>query len=126
MSGRLGNWLLTTVICHLQGGRREELSTSWVLAAVAGFVSGRVAAAQGPPPIFTKNTALRLPVQLDERARADVARAEAVRPRAGRAVGVRCRPLLPTQTAFDYRAPTDGEYWFTFVTVDRRGNASPG
>jgi hypothetical protein len=31
----------------------------------------------------------------------------------------------PAQTAFDYKAPYDGEYQFTFVTVDRRGNANP-
>ena len=30
-----------------------------------------------------------------------------------------------SQTSFDFRAPADGEYLFTFVTVDRRGNANP-
>jgi uncharacterized protein involved in exopolysaccharide biosynthesis len=46
----------------------------WVLAAVAGLALGAGSAvAQSPPPIFTKNAALRLPVQLDERSRAEVA-----------------------------------------------------
>jgi len=46
----------------------------WVLATVAGVVLGAgSAAAQSPPPIFTKNAALRLPVTLDERSRAEVA-----------------------------------------------------
>src|SRR5262249_7134957 len=30
-----------------------------------------------------------------------------------------------TQARFSFRAPQDGEYWFTFVFVDRAGHASP-
>jgi hypothetical protein len=95
------------------------------LSVVAGLAISAAAAAQGPAPIFTKNTALRLPVQLDERARADVAEVKLyVRGPTGR---WECaQTAAPTQTAFDYRALGDGEYWFTFVTVDRRGNATPG
>jgi len=97
----------------------------WVLSAVAGVVFGAAAAGQGPVPIFTKNSALRLPVQLDERARADVAEVKLyVRGPTGRWECAQTAP--PTQTAFDYKALGDGEYWFTFVTVDRRGNATPG
>jgi hypothetical protein len=97
----------------------------WVLSAVAGMVFGIAAAGQGPAPIFTKNSALRLPVQLDERARADVAEVKLyVRGPTGRWECAQTAP--PTQTAFDYKALGDGEYWFTFVTVDRRGNATPG
>ena len=97
-----------------------------MLAAVAGLVLGAgSAAAQGPPPIFTKNAALRLPVQLDERSRAEVAEVKLfVRGPAGRWECVQTAPS--TQTAFDFRAPTDGEYRFTFVTVDRRGQRQPG
>ena len=97
----------------------------WVLAAVAGLVLGAgSAAAQGPPPIFTKNAALRLPVALDDRSRAEVANIKLfVRNPAGRWECVQTAPS--SQTAFDFRAPTDGEYHFTFVTVDRRGNTNP-
>jgi len=103
---------------------RNIIIRRWVLSAVAGLAVGAVAAAQGPAPIFTKNAALRLPVQLDERARADVAEVKLfVRGPAGRWECAQTAP--PTQTAFDYKAVADGEYWFTFVTVDRRGNASP-
>jgi hypothetical protein len=81
-------------------------------------------AAQSPPPIFTKNAALRLPVQLDERSRAEVAQVKLyVRGPSGRWECVQTAPS--SQTAFDFRAPADGEYLFTFVTVDRRGNANP-
>jgi hypothetical protein len=98
----------------------------WVLAAVAGVLLGSGAVrAQGPAPIFTKNTALRLPVQLDERSKGEVAEVKLfVRGPAGRWECVQTAP--PSQSAFDFRAPVDGEYRFTFVTVDRRGNANPG
>ena len=97
----------------------------WVLATVAGLVLGAgSAAAQSPPPIFTKNAALRLPVALDDRSRAEVAQIKLfVRGPGGRWECVQTAPS--SQTAFDFRAPGDGEYHFTFVTVDRRGNANP-
>ena len=97
----------------------------WVLATVAGLVLGAgSAAAQSPPPIFTKNAALRLPVTLDERSRAEVAQVKLfVRGPAGRWECVQTAPS--SQTSFDFRAATDGEYHFTFVTVDRRGNTNP-
>jgi hypothetical protein len=31
----------------------------------------------------------------------------------------------PTQAAFNFQAPRDGEYWFTMVTVDRTGKCVP-
>jgi hypothetical protein len=98
----------------------------WALAVAAGLALGLSSAAAqgGPAPIYTKNSALRLPVQLDERSRAEVAEIKLyVRGPAGRWECVLTAPA--TQTVFDYRAPADGEYLFTFVTVDRRGNASP-
>ena len=104
---------------------KNYLLKRWVLAAFAGLVLGAgSAAAQSPPPIFTKNAALRLPVTLDDRSRAEVANIKLfVRGPAGRWECVQTAPS--SQTAFDFRAPTDGEYHFTFVTVDRRGNANP-
>ena len=104
---------------------RSIILKRWALAAVTGLaLAGGPAAAQTPPPIFTKNAALRLPVQLDERSRAEVAQVKLfVRGPSGRWECVHTAPA--TQTAFDFRAPADGEYLFTFVTVDRRGNANP-
>ena len=57
-----------TMIQHLLAVRVEYYRRRGGRIALRG-----VAAAQGPAPIFTKNAALRLPVQLDERSRADVA-----------------------------------------------------
>jgi len=96
----------------------------WVFSGVATLALAAAAGAQGPAPIYTKNGVLQLPVQLDERARAEIAEVKLyVRGPAGKWECVQTAPA--TQTRFDFRAPTDGEYWFTFVTVDRRGNAMP-
>jgi hypothetical protein len=96
----------------------------WVLSALAGLALTATAAAQNPPPIFTKNAALRLPIQLDDRARAEVAEVQLyVRRPNGDWECVQTAP--PSQTVFDFRASEDGEYRFTFVTVDRRGTKTP-
>jgi hypothetical protein len=96
----------------------------WVLATVAGISIASSGQAQSPAPIFTKNAALRLPVQLDERSRAEVAEVKLyVRGPVGRWECVHTAP--PTQAAFDFKAPSDGEFHFTFVTVDRRGKPHP-
>lgn len=96
----------------------------WLLSGLAGLALGVAANAQGPAPIFTKNAALRLPVQLDERSRSEVSEIKLfVRGPSGTWECVQTKPAH--QGAFDYRAPSDGEYHFTFVTVDRRGTAQP-
>ncbi|HEX3150469.1 MAG TPA: hypothetical protein VHR66_20490 [Gemmataceae bacterium] len=98
----------------------------WVLATIAGLALGLgTAAAQSPPPIYTKNAALRLPIQLDERSRTEVSQLKLyVHGPGGKWECVQTAPS--NQTTFDYRAPMDGEYLFTFVTIDKRGNANPG
>lgn len=96
----------------------------WLLSGLAGLALGIAANAQSPTPIFTKNAVLRLPVQLDERSKAEVAEIKLyVKGPTGGWECVQSTP--PTHGAFDYRAPSDGEYFFTFVTVDRRGNSQP-
>jgi hypothetical protein len=112
------NWFYGGIVVKITMYRRS-------LLALAGLALGLAAASgQAPAPIYTKNSALRLPVQLDERTRSEVAEIKLyVRGPTGTWECVKTSPA--SQTAFDYRAPTDGEYCFTFVTVDRRGNATP-
>ncbi len=100
--------------------------TRWAAAVVAGWaVAGPAAAQQGPPPIHTKNAALRLPVLIDERARAAVAEIRLyVRPATGPWQLVKTLPA--TATAFDFKADADGAYAFSFVAVDRQGKADTG
>jgi hypothetical protein len=91
---------------------------------VSALALGLGSASAQTPPIFTRNGVLRLPVQLDDRARADVAQIKLyVRGPNGKWECVQTAPS--SQAVFDFRAPADGEYLFTFVTVDRRGNTNP-
>lgn len=110
------------------GGRivSHRILRHWVLSAVTGLAVGAGGPAHGQSvlPIVTKNAALRLPISLDERTRAEVSEVRLyVRGPAGRWVMVQSAP--PSQATFDFKAQADGEYWFTFVTVDRRGRTSP-
>ena len=97
-----------------------------VLALVTGLAlcGSLPAQAPSPTPIHTKNLTLRLPVQLDERTRPQVAEVKLyVRPQNGAWTCVQTLPA--TASAFDFKAQADGAYAFTFVTVDRRGKAEP-
>ena len=95
------------------------------LAAIAGLaLQGGSISAQDPAPIHTKNSSLRLPVEMDPRTRSNVAEIKLyVKGPAGRWECV--HTAASNQTAFDFKAPSDGEYKFMFVTVDRRGAATP-
>jgi hypothetical protein len=96
----------------------------WLIAGVASLAVTLGVQAQTPAPIYTKNTTLRLPVQLDDRTKAEVAEIKLyVRGPSGTWECVQTSPS--SQTMFDYKAPADGEYQFTFVTVDRRGTMTP-
>jgi len=95
------------------------------LAALAGLaVQGGSISAQDPAPIVTKNSALRLPVEMDPRTRSNLSAIKLyVKGPAGRWECM--HTAASNQTAFDFKAPSDGEYKFMFVTVDRRGAATP-
>ncbi|WP_029629738.1 hypothetical protein [Zavarzinella formosa] len=96
----------------------------WAVAVVVGLALTGPLSAQSPPPIHTKNATLRLPVQIDERTRPQVAEVKLyVRPLNGNWQCVQTLP--PTAGAFDFKATADGTYAFTFVTVDRRGKSEP-
>jgi hypothetical protein len=101
----------------------------FVTAALAAWLAVTVGAFSQEPhkvkKVFTKNTAFRLPVQIDDAERAHLN---------GLKFFVRAVPgnweckevAAPNQTAFTFRAPQDGEYWFNFSTVDKNGTVVPG
>lgn len=102
-----------------------NICNHWLLAGLAsvGLAVGS-ADAQTQAPIYTKRPTLRLPVELDARTKAEVAEIKLyVRGPSGLWECVQTAPS--SQNMFEYKAPSDGEYQFTFVTVDRRGNATP-
>jgi hypothetical protein len=97
---------------------------------VSAVVLGGKAAAQGPPSTqfpkmtYTKNTVFHLPVQMEERTRANL-REVCLYVKSGTSDWVRQETGLPTITHFSYKVPHDGEYWFSLVTIDKSGRMTP-
>lgn len=109
--------------------------TTWTLArrTLAAFLAaGALAAPNGPSAraadapakLFTKTTTFRLPVQIGE---ADRARLKELRFFARKTPGAWLiqETAGSDRTAFEFKATGDGEYWFTFVTVDAQGVTFP-
>lgn len=97
----------------------------WALRSVAALLLGAPAVqAQAPAPIYTRNTSLRLPVTLDERSRSEVAEIR-LHARGPDGKWQLINSVAASHTSLDFRAPSDGEYHFVFVTVDRKGVAYP-
>jgi hypothetical protein len=97
-----------------------------MLAVLAGanLAHGQEAMAPAAPKMYSKNVSFRLPVQIDERERAQLRELKLfVRTPS---TNWMCKESAPaTQKGFSFRAPGDGEYWFVFVTVDAKGKARP-
>src|SRR5262249_21968129 len=85
--------------------------------------------AQGPPASepakhYTKDHVFKLPIRIEERSRAGIREVQLyVKTPGGEWQRKDAAP--PTQPFFQFKTPQDGEYWFTLVTVDTRGQAVP-
>ncbi len=99
-----------------------------VAAALIGWAAGPAAAQAPKGPIYTNRPGFSLPVRIDDRDRAEL---RELRFYAKALQGSRQNEWVcletasPTKTKFGYRAPQDGEYWFSFVTVDKLGRVAP-
>jgi hypothetical protein len=97
------------------------------LAAWAGLSLLTVAHAQDAPPprpVYSRTLAFRLPLQLDDRTRAELREIQlhARRP----PDGWRLHEAAPAdRSAFEYRATQDGKYQFRLVLIDRAGVETP-
>ena len=107
-----------------QGSRRSPNSQSLGLATaslilLAGFVG--LAHAQTPaiPKKFHNDLRFNLPFQLGDADRAAL-REVHLYVKHGAENWVCVEKALPTKKAFSFKAPQDGEYWFSIATVDRR------
>jgi hypothetical protein len=85
-------------------------------------------AAQAPAPLpknYINKAVLSLPIQIDPRLQAGLrevqlwVKEDPAKPWAFQ------QKAPPTQAEFRFRAPHDGEYWFTIVSVDRNGRQTP-
>ncbi|MFO0863904.1 MAG: hypothetical protein U0744_04495 [Gemmataceae bacterium] len=100
------------------------------LAAVAFGLSAAASAqdadskAGGLKKTFTKTTTFKLPIQMEDRVRATLKEVQ-LYVKSGNGDWVRQEAVSPTTPHFDYRVPADGEYWFSLVTVDKFGKATP-
>ena len=110
--------------------RRWTVRCLSALILMSGIVLGGSALAQSPTATqlpkmtYTKNTIFHLPVQMDERTRANV-REVCLYVKSGSGDWVRQETGLPTMTQFSYKVPRDGEYWFSLVTIDKAGRMTP-
>jgi hypothetical protein len=116
----LGRWTARTL--------RALVLTAGVGATI------QVAAAQMPPTartpaalpklIYTKSTEFKLPIQMDDRTRANMDRV-CLYVKCGSGDWVRQETGAATMPHFLYRVTQDGEYWFALTTIDKLGRMSP-
>jgi hypothetical protein len=110
--------------------RRWTVRTVGFLAMAAALFLAPAAPAQPPSSAklpkmtYTKNTVFHLPVQMDDKDRANV-REVCLYVKSGSADWVRQETGLPSISHFSYKVPRDGEYWFSLVTIDRQGRMTP-
>jgi hypothetical protein len=89
-------------------------------AAVAPERGGKVAEYH-----LNKHT-VQLPIQLEERYRPLLREIKLYAKNSASAPWELQDTAPPTQTTFTFKAPQDGAYWFTMVTVDKDGKSVPG
>lgn len=102
------------------------LAASWCLAASDGHAQTKAPLVPDLPPksFMTKNT-FYLPVKVDDRVRANLKEVRLYLKDDPTKPWLLQDKVAPTQTYFTFRAPRDGEYWFTVVTIDKMGKATP-
>ncbi|HEV3263808.1 MAG TPA: hypothetical protein VG013_43635 [Gemmataceae bacterium] len=88
--------------------------------------SARAQTSSGPPSkIYTRHTAFKLPIKIDDKDRAGL---ESVKlyVKNGPSDAWVCKVTAPpSQPNFTYQVEHDGEYWFSVVTVDKNGKSTP-
>lgn len=96
------------------------------LAVVASALAVASARAQMPAVThYTWQKGFIIPVRLDDRARSQLRALQLyVRNGAGQP-WVRAESAAPSTKQFTFRAPGDGEYWFSIVAVDNAGRTLP-
>src|SRR5260221_617564 len=74
---------------------------------------------------FLNKLTIQLPIQLEDKYRPMLQEIQLWCKESSAAPWTLRDKAPPTQTAFNFQAPKDGEYWFTMVTVDRQGKCVP-
>jgi hypothetical protein len=104
----------------------------WLMAMMlpALVLSTRTGYTQAPSPtgvrkIYTNRTAFKLPLQVEERERGRLQEVQLYVKNGPSAPWTLKETVTPSQKEFIFRAPQDGEYWFTVATVDKSGKMNP-
>src|SRR5262249_47644051 len=105
-------------------GRRSVAASLALLMGMIGLIEA--APAQPPTAVkkFHNDLRFNLPFQLGDADRAAL-REVHLYVKHGNDNWVCVEKALPTKKAFSFKAPEDGEYWFSIVTVDQTGKATP-
>jgi hypothetical protein len=109
------------------GAAWRRLTRPALLAAVLVFavtVLARANPPAGDPKHYTRESVFHLPIRIDEKSRASIREVQLYL-RTPNTAWQRIDQAPPTQQSFKYKAPADGEYWFTLVTIDTKGTAVP-
>jgi hypothetical protein len=77
-----------------------------------------------PDKSYMNKNPFYLPVTLDERTRNNLQEIQLYCKEDPNQPWVMKAKISPKQNYFNFKAPHDGEYWFTLVTVDKKGAAS--
>jgi hypothetical protein len=101
------------------------LLVSWGSLTTVRAQPPTMPAANMPAKRFLNKTEFALPILIDARVQPTLREIQLYfKDNPGRPWTFADR-AAPTQKEFRFRAPKDGEYWFTIVTVDRLGRATP-
>ncbi len=106
---------------------RRKLASLFFLAGfgVAGSTVQAQTLQELPAKTFMKQSVFYLPVKIEPRMRSSLREVRLyVKEGPDRAWELKDK-ASPGQQYFTFRAPRDGEYWFSVVTVDKTGRASP-
>jgi len=75
--------------------------------------------------IYTRKTSFKLPVKIDDKDRATLDKIQLYVKNGPNAMWALKATAPATQSDFAYHVEHDGEYWFSVVTVDKNGRATP-
>jgi hypothetical protein len=115
--------------------RVNQLTSGWLprtlglLALVVAGANGYAADPTGASDPangkhYTKEPVFHLPISINERMRNNIKEVQLYM-KLGQSEWQCKESAAPSQKAFTFRALTDGEYWFTLVTVDHKGTRMP-
>ncbi len=97
---------------------------TWSLLLVGSGLPAQTPSETWPGKVFTNKAQFRLPLKLSEADRLEIQEVRLYARSLAEGWSLK-ETASPAQTFFSYSAARDEEYWFTVVTVDKTGKATP-